>query len=217
MNQLRRAAAASLALGVLLLGRVVRAATDHGAEAPFSALDRPLPTEAPGKVEVIEFFWYGCPHCAQVEPFVEAWESKLPSDVVFRREHVIWDARAETQTHARLFLTLRTMGIVRQHQQAVFDAVHKDRTDFRNEKAVYDWAVKRGIERSRFESIYKSFGTEAQLKRSKAITTTYGIDGVPTFIVNGRYSTEPHRAGGERQLIQIIDRLIQQERSAARR
>jgi thiol:disulfide interchange protein DsbA len=217
MNRLRRAAAASLALGVFVPSAIVRAAADHGAETPFFVLDRPLPTEAPGKVEVIEFFWYGCPHCAQVEPFVEAWESKLPGDVMFRREHVIWDARAETQTPARLFLTLRTMGIVRQHQQAVFDAVHKDRTDFRNEKAVYDWAAKRGIDRSRFESIYKSFGIEGQLRRSKALTTTYGIDGVPTFIINGRYSTEPHRAGGERQLIQIIDRLIRQERSAIRR
>jgi thiol:disulfide interchange protein DsbA len=164
-------------------------------------------------VEVIEFFWYGCPHCAKVDPMVEAWEKRLPPDVVFRREHIVWNARPETQAHAQLFVTLRAMGIVGQHQQAVFDAVHGERTDFRNEKALLEWVAKRRIDRDRFEAMYKSFGTASQVVRSRTLTSTYAIEGVPTFIINGKYSTEPHRAGGERQVFDVIDRLIQQERS----
>lgn len=217
MNMHRRTCTTTLALGILLSPPMLRATADHSADGPFAKLDRPLPTETPGKIEVIEFLWYGCPHCAKVEPFVGSWEKKLPPDVAFRREHVVWDARQETLTHARIFATLRTMGILGPHQQAVFDAVQKDRIDFRNEKALLDWAGKRGIDRGRFESMYKSFGMQAQLGRLKALTTAYRIEGVPTFVVNGKYTTEPHRAGGERQVLEIIDRLVDQERAAAKR
>jgi thiol:disulfide interchange protein DsbA len=204
------------AIGLLLAAPALKAAGDHGSEGPFSTLQRQLPTDAPGKVEVIEFFWYGCPHCAKIEPFIEAWEKKLPPDVAFRREHVVWSARPETAVHARIFATLRTMGLVAQHQQSVFDAVHKERIDFRNEKALADWLDRRGIERSGFEGMYKSFGVQSQVARMKAMTGTYGVEGVPLFFVNGKYSTEPHRAGGERQVVDLIDQLIARERSSGR-
>lgn len=217
MNKLRRSCTTSLALGLLLAPPILRAGADHRADGPFGKLDPPVPTNAAGKIEVIEFFWYGCPHCAKVEPFVVSWEKRLPSDVMFRREHIVWDGRQETLTHARIFATLRTMGILDAHQQAVFDAVHTERIDFRNEKALADWTVRRGIDRGRFESLYRSFSVETQIGRLKSLTQTYQIEGVPTFVVNGKYITEPHRAGGERQVIEVIDRLVEQERVASKR
>lgn len=92
---------------------VLSAATAALADGPeFSPLEKPQPTETPGKIEVIEFFWYGCPHCNQLEPLLNAWEKRLPKDVVLRREHVIWPGRRETEVHARLYLTLRAMNLL---------------------------------------------------------------------------------------------------------
>lgn len=212
-----RRACTMLPLGLLTAPMLALAANDHSAEGPYSKLPQPLPTEAAGKIEVIEFFWYGCPHCAKVEPELEAWAKKLPPDVVLRREHIVWDGRPETLTHARIYATLRGLDGVEAHQRAVFEAVHKERLDLRNEKALLDWAARRNIDRARFESMYKSFGIQSQVARSKGLTATYRIEGVPTFIVNGKYATEPHRAGGERQVFEVIDGLVAQERAALKR
>lgn len=111
MDPLRRTCAASLALGLLASPTALLAATDHSADGPFGKLDPPVPPDAAGKIEVIEFFWYGCPHCAKVEPSVEAWEKRLPADVLFRREHIVWPGRAQTQAHAQLFATLRILNM----------------------------------------------------------------------------------------------------------
>ncbi len=102
---------ATLAAGTLTAPLALRAAGGHGGGA-FSTLAAPLPTNAPGKIEVIQFLWCGCPHCAKVEPFVEAWEKTLPSDVVFGREHIVWEAQRETLAHAPVFVTQRTLDLV---------------------------------------------------------------------------------------------------------
>lgn len=212
INPKRRLLNAAVPLSLLLPGMAM-AATDHSADGPFSKLDQPHTTDAPGKVEVIEFLWYGCPHCAKVEPYVEAWKKTLPADVVFRREHIVWESRPDTVAHARLFATLKAMNLLDTHQQAVFDAVHKERVDFKKEAALIEWVGKRGIERAAFESAYKSFGVQTLFMRMKKLTVTYKIEGVPTFFVNGKYTTEPHRAGGEQQVLAVMDKLIAQERA----
>jgi thiol:disulfide interchange protein DsbA len=212
INPKRRLLNAAVLLSLLLPGMAM-AATDHSADGPFSKLDQPHTTDAPGKVEVIEFLWYGCPHCAKVEPYVEAWKKTLPADVVFRREHIVWESRPDTVAHARLFATLKAMNLLDTHQQAVFDAVHKERVDFKKEAALIEWVGKRGIERAAFESAYKSFGVQTLFMRMKKLTVTYKIEGVPTFFVNGKYTTEPHRAGGEQQVLAVMDKLIAQERA----
>lgn len=214
MQPSRRLLTATIPLG-MLLPAVALAAGDHG-DGPFSKLDRPFPTDAPGKIEVIEFLWYGCPHCAKLEPFVEAWAKKQPTDVVFRREHIVWDARPDSLVHARIFATLKAMDLISAHQQAVFDAVHRDRVDFRKEGALTDWVTKRSIDRAAFDSAYKSFGVQTLVARMRALTNNYKVQGVPTFFINGKYTTEPHRAGGEQQVLDIVDKLVAQERSATR-
>lgn len=217
MKIAQRLARSLLALGLVLISPTIVAGTDHSNGGAFSKLAGPQPVEVKDRIEVIEFFWYGCPHCSKVEPFVEAWEKSLAPDVVFRREHVIWSARPDTEVHARLFATLRNLGIVSQHQRAVFDAIQRGRADFRDEKTLFDWAAKQGIDRVKFEAMYKSFGMQAQLARARAMTAAYRIEGVPTFVVNGKYSTEPHQAGGEPQMFKVIDRLIVEERSTGKR
>jgi len=215
MNPNRRLLNAAIPLG-LLMPAAALAAGEHG-DGPFSKLDRPFPTDAPGKIEVIEFLWYGCPHCAKLEPFVEAWLKRQPADVLFRREHIVWDARPDSVVHARIFATLKAMELIGAHQQAVFDAVHRDRVDFRKEAALAEWVAKRGIDKAAFESAYKSFGVQTMVIRMKTMTNTYKVEGVPAFFVNGKYTTEPHRAGGEQQVLAVIDQLVAQERALAKR
>jgi thiol:disulfide interchange protein DsbA len=198
----------ALPLVIVLSGSVVRA---DGPE--FTQLAKPQPTEAPGKIEVIEFFWYGCPHCNSLEPRVEAWETRLPKDVVFRREHVIWKGRRETEVHARLFLTLRAMNLLERHHRAVFDAIHNTKLGLRDEHQVLDWVVARGIDKSKFEATYKSFGVQTQTARASARSWDYGVDGVPSFVVNGKYMTSLGGAHDPDKLFAILDKLIAGERT----
>ena len=178
----------------------------------FSRLPKPQPVDAPGKIEVIEFFWYGCPHCSALEPSVEAWEKQLAKDVAFRREHVIWPGRKETETHARLFLTLRAMGLLDQHHRAVFEAIQATKTAMRGDKEIIEWAAKRGIDRAKFEATYKSFGINTQLARAKDLTNNYLADSVPSFAVNGKYYTSLGSTRGEKRLFEVLNKLIADER-----
>ncbi|WP_269532883.1 thiol:disulfide interchange protein DsbA/DsbL [Chitinimonas sp. BJYL2] len=215
MNSKRHFVRTALALGLTLTGLNLMAAGNHG--EPYSRLASPQATATPGKIEVIEFFWYGCGHCNQLEPYVEAWEKTLPADVVFRREHALWDGRSDMDGHAKLFATLRTMGIVGAHQRAAFDAIHGGRMELRDEKTLMTWVNARGINRAQFETNYRSFGMAAQLGKAKQLTKAYRIDSVPTFIVNGKYVTSAHQAGNEQKLFATINQLIAQERKTLKR
>jgi thiol:disulfide interchange protein DsbA len=176
-------------------------------------LPKPQPVDTTGKIEVIEFFWYGCPHCSALEPAVEAWEKQLPKDVVFRREHVIWPGRKETETHARLFLTLRAMGLLNRHHRAVFEAMQAAKTALRSDQEIIDWAAKRGIDRSKFEATYKSFGINTQLARAKDLTNNYLADSVPSFAINGKYYTSLGATRSEKRLFEVLNKLIADERA----
>ena len=176
-------------------------------------LPKPLPVDTPGKIEVIEFFWYGCPHCNALEAHVEAWEKQLPKDVAFRREHIVWAGRSEVEAHARLFLTLRAMGLLAQHHRAVFQAIHNDKSRLRDEKEIADWAAKRGIDRAKFEATFKSFGVNAQLARAKDLTEKYMVDGVPSFGVNGKHYVSFGAIRSEKRVFEVLNNLIAQERT----
>jgi protein dithiol oxidoreductase (disulfide-forming) len=197
----------------LFLSLAIAAGSALGAEGEeFSRLPKPQPVDATGKIEVIEFFWYGCPHCSALEPSVEAWEKQLPKDVAFRREHVVWPGRKETETHARLFLTLRAMGLLNQHHRAVFEAMQAAKTAPRSDKEIIDWAAKRGIDRAKFEATYKSFGVNTQLARARDLTNNYLADSVPSFAVNGKYYTSLGATRGEKRLFEVLNKLIADER-----
>jgi thiol:disulfide interchange protein DsbA len=200
-----------LVLSLLVFAAGSALAAQGGGEE-YTRLPKPQPVDVPGKIEVIEFFWYGCPHCSALEPSVEAWEKQLAKDVAFRREHVIWPGRKETETHARLFLTLRAMGLLNQHHRAVFEAIQATKTALRGDKEIIDWAAKRGIDRAKFEATYKSFGINTQLARAKDLTNNYLADSVPSFAVNGKYYTSLGSTRGEQRLFEVLNKLIADER-----
>ncbi|WP_374347687.1 thiol:disulfide interchange protein DsbA/DsbL [Chitinimonas sp.] len=182
----------------------------------YDVLPAPISSEAPGKVEVVEFFWYGCPHCFSVEPQVEAWAKRLPANVVFRREHAMFAGNSSWGGHARLFVALKTLGLVDSMTPKVFDAIQVKHIELRDEATLFDWIAKQGINRARFEAAYKSSAADAGMQRQIQQTRAAGIDGVPEFIVNGRYKTSPVKLQSEVRTFEVINQLISLQPNAAK-
>jgi protein dithiol oxidoreductase (disulfide-forming) len=175
----------------------------------FRRMNPAVPTDDAKKIEVIEFFWYGCPHCNALEPAVVDWAKKLPADVAFRKEHV---AFPQAIKHQQLFYTVKALGVEEKLSPLIFDAIHKERKPLLQVKDMAELAAKVGIDAKRFTETYDSFSVKTRMKRSASLGDSYKIDGVPAFAVNGKYYTAPSMAGGNGQAFQVLDALIQQER-----
>ncbi|WP_269531530.1 thiol:disulfide interchange protein DsbA/DsbL [Chitinimonas sp. BJYL2] len=206
-----RTLARLLAAGLALLALNSQAEPRAGVD--FEYLPAAQATEAPGKIEVIEFFWFGCPHCYHLEPKVQAWEKTLGKDVVFRREHVLWNGRSDMEGHVRLFATLKMLGKLNALTPAAFDAIQRDRIELRDEVKLFEWVAAQGIPREQFENAYRSFGAQAGLARARQLTLDHRVDGVPTFIVNGKYKTSVTKTGNEDKLFVVVNELVAKERA----
>ena len=182
------------------------AAAGAFAQQPWQVLSPPQPTEGGGKVEVIEFFWYGCPHCYTLEPAVVSWARKAPPDVVFRRVPAVpSDSWAE---HARLFYTLEAMGKLEELHQKVFDAIHKSNVNLNNRKSRDEWLGKNGIDPAKYAEVEKSFTVATKVNRAKQMTYAYRVESVPRVVVNGKYVVTAEQAGGVDRVFQIVDQLV---------
>jgi thiol:disulfide interchange protein DsbA len=176
----------------------------------FTQLRGVQPVETPGKIEVVEFFWYGCPHCYSLEPALEAWVKKLPPDVQFRRiPAVLSEAWA---VHARYFYTFEALGVLDKVHRSFFDAIHKDRLVVTNEQAVTEWLKKNGIDRNKFDEAYKSFGVQAKVKRAAQLSSAFQLDGVPLLAVQGKYTVSAEQGGSHAGMLSTVDYLIDQTR-----
>ncbi len=172
----------------------------------YAPVSPPQPTEATGKVEVIEFFWYGCPHCYHLEPEIAAWLKKLPGDVAFKRVPAVpSDSWGEL---ARVFYTFEAMGLLEQHHARIFDAIHKDNQNLGNRKIREQWLAKNGIDPKKYEEVEKSFTVATKLQRAKQMTQAYKVDSVPRFVVQGKYYTSAELAGGASRMFEVVDELI---------
>jgi len=157
----------------------------------------PVPTEAAGKkVEVIEFFMFTCPHCNALEPRMSAWVKANADKVHFRRIHF---ARNEKDVLARAYVTLETMGTPEIASQKLFDAIHKDHKRLMREEDVTAVVVSAGVDKAKYESVYKSFGVESKMKRIGTLIGQYKVEFAPTLVVDGRYMTSPTQAGRPNQ------------------
>ena len=180
------------------------------AQSPYAPVNPPQPTETPGKVEVIEFFWYGCPHCYALEPAVNNFVKNTPKDVVFRRVPAIpSDAWGE---HAKIFYTLEAMGLLEKLHQKVFDAIHQDRQNLNNKKIRDEFLAKNGVDAAKYAEMEKSFTVATKLQKAKQLTYAYKVDSVPRLVVNGKYFTGPETAGGTQNMFPVVEKLIGMER-----
>ena len=174
-------------------------------QANYGKLEPQQPTEATGRIEVTEFFWYGCPHCYALEPAVNAWAKNAPKDVVFKRVPATTGGWEEL---ARVYYTLETMNLLDQYHGKVFDAVHKDRLNLGNKKIRDEWLAKNGIDVAKYAETEKSFTVATKMQRSKQLTYAYKVDSVPRVFVNGKYYTGAELAGGQQNIFAVVDQLI---------
>ena len=176
----------------------------------YDVINPPQPTEK-GKIEVIEFFSYMCPHCDHIDPVVNKWTKTLSKDVVFQRVPVIF--RPQWEAPARLYYTLDALGELEKLHPAAFTAVHRERADLMNEAGVTNWAVKNGLDRKKFADTYNSFAVQSKAQGSKQKQGAYGIPGVPSFVVAGKYRTPDNFAGGFDELLKLVDGLVTKARA----
>jgi len=187
------------------------ATPDEGID--YRTLREIVPTSSPGKIEVLEFFWYACPHCYHLEPHLAKWKASLSADVTFRRVHVAFRG----DTHQKIFYTLEAMGRAEALNAKVFDEIHQRNNPLAGLPDAAEWARKQGLDVAKFEAAWNSFGVQTQQKRANALVAGYRVDGVPTFGINGRYVTSPAMVGGSHvRALQVVDFLIGQERKAKR-
>jgi protein dithiol oxidoreductase (disulfide-forming) len=163
------------------------------------------------KIEVLEFFWFGCPHCNSIDPSLEAWLKKVPAEVVFKKVHVSFGER--TDNHQRLFLTLEALGLNATQNSAVFNAIHADRKNLNTRDGVLDWAKSRNLDMAKFTATFDdSFTMSRKMKAATQLQESYKVDGVPYFAVDGQYITSPSIAGGEAGFYATLDFLVQKVR-----
>jgi len=203
----------SLLVTLLALGLSVPAT----AQAPnlqegkhFTRLNMPQPTEAAGKVEVIEFFAYTCPHCADFEPKLKSWLKKLPADVHFRKVPAIF--QANWAPGARLYYTLEALGLLEKHSDEVFTAMIRQRINLTDEKTLLDWIGKQGIDRQQFANMYKSFAIDSKVRMAAEMTQEYGFGGVPAIVLRGTYMPGP-RLSSQEEMLAVTSALIAKNRA----
>ncbi len=163
------------------------------------------PLESKGKVEVIEFFWYGCPHCYDFEPELISWVKRQPKDVVFRRVPVAF--RDDFMPHSQLFYALEAMGKGDALNEKVMYAMHKENKRLLTEPEIADWVASQGIDRNTFLATYRSFAVVSKARTAKQLADAYRIDGVPTIVMQGKYVTSPSIAGTKAKAIVVMDHL----------
>lgn len=189
------------ASGAQAQGKAPQAGTD------YLVLDQRVPVEtAAGKVEVIEFFGYWCPHCNAFEPKLEEWARRLPKDVVLRRLPVAF--RDDQVPLQRLFYAIEAMHKVDELHRKVFYAMHVEKKSFNSVDAIARWVEQQGVDKAKFLELYNSFSVVTQVSRSTRLLDAYKVSGVPALAVAGRYYVDGQLAGSMERALQVVDLLI---------
>ena len=207
MRNQRRTLLAALALAPLL----ARAQQPRpGSE--YTALAVEQPVEAAGKIEVTEFFWYGCPSCYKFEPLLESWVPKLPADAQFRRVPAVFSERWARD--AAVYYAFEALGLVERLHRPFFDAIHRDRLQPEKPEALGEWLERNKVDRKRFDDAIKSFGVQSKVRRAAQMSGAYKLDGVPTLAVHGRYTIQIEQGRSFEGMLQIAEHLIGVTRKA---
>lgn len=174
----------------------------------FDQVTQQIATDQPGKIEVMEIFWYGCPHCYHMEQPLEAWVKKLPADVYFKRVPAL--PNAGWAPMAKAFYAMQELGVLDKLHSQLFDAIHKSKTlNPADEAATIDWVIKQGgLDKIKVEKAFKSFATNMQLNKAMQVFKASGATGVPSLVIDGKYITGSSMAGGNDAALQTADFII---------
>ena len=187
-----------------LLASSTSAQIEPGRE--FVRLDPPHAAAADGRVEVIEFFYYGCPVCYETEPLLSRWLGTAPDYVTLRRVPAL--SSEAWEPFAKLFYTLEGLGQIERLHWPVYDNVHFEDVKLNDEKVMADWAARNGIEREKFVQTYGSKSVADKVAQARGLLKSYDVRAVPTFIVDGKFLTSARLAGGTQQVVPVLDRLV---------
>lgn len=179
----------------------------------YLVLEKHAAVEAPaGKIEVVEFFWYSCPHCNVFEPTFDAWRKRVPKDLVVRRVPVAF--RDDFVPQQRLFYALEAMGLVDQLHAKVFAAIHVEKQDLARADAIANWVAKQGVDKAKFLEQYNSFSVSTKAARGTQLQNAYKVEGVPSLGVAGRFYTDGTLAKSLDRALKVVEFLAAQVRSS---
>jgi thiol:disulfide interchange protein DsbA len=208
--------ALALSLG-LAAGTLSAMNTAHASPAApvagtdYTVLQAAQPVDAQGKIEVIEFMWYGCPHCNEFDPYLEAWVKKQGPDVVFKRVPVAF--RDDFIPHSKMYHALDALGLADKLTPAVFNEIHVKKNYLLTPEAQATFLATQGVDKKKYLDAYNSFSTQSDLQRDNKLMQDYKIDGVPTLAVQGKYETGPATTNSLPGTIQVLDFLVSQVRA----
>lgn len=179
----------------------------------WDPIDPPVPTAAAdGKVEVLEFFWYGCPHCYDLEPEMESWLAKQGENIEFRL--VPSPLNASWAVHAQFFYAAEALGVLDKLHKPLFDAMHKERRKLFDKESLIAFAVEQGVDQKAFTEAWKSFGVYVKVQQARKLGKRFQLTGVPAVGINGKYKTSASLAGSHQKMFNIMDELIANESAA---
>jgi len=204
MNPLRRTLVAALGLAPLAGFAQARRPV---ADVDYTELSVRQPVEVQGKIEAIEFFWYGCGACYSLEPLLEKWVPSLPADAQFRRIPAVFN-EAKWARDAGIFYAFEALGLTEKLHRPFFDAIHRDRLRTDNAQALAEWLQRNNVDPKNFTEVRKSFGVQSKLRRAAQLSVAYGIHGTPALAVHGRYTISVEQARTWERMLAIADYLI---------
>ena len=188
------------------------AAPDEAFEGhEYTRVKNAQPVATGKKIEVLEFFWYRCPHCFQLEPALNTWLKTLPKDAQVRRVPAVF--RDDWMPGAKLYYTLEQMNLLGSLHPKVFDAYHVENINLNDPAVLGGWIAKQGVDRKKFEGVYNSFFIQSKATQGARLATTYAITGVPAFFIDGKYATSVSMTGSEARLFEVLDQLIVKARA----
>lgn len=200
---------ATSALGLPLAARAKDGKFQEGID--YLELKKPALTDAPkGQIEVVEFFWYSCPHCNAFEPSLSTWVKALPKDVFFKRAPVAFNASFVPEQ--KLYFALESMDKVAEMHAKVFRAIHVERLPLNKDDLIFNWMGKQGIDVAKFKAAYNSFTVANQVRKATDLQAAYHVEGVPSMGVTGRYYTDGTLTGSMATVLQVVDHLVQLQR-----
>ncbi len=199
---------------LVLQGAAARAET-FSEGVHYVELFQAQPVDTGDKIEVRELFWYGCPHCYDLEPILNRWLKRLPKDAAFVRMPAV--LRPSWAVHARAYYAFEALGVTARLHGRLFDAIHRDGRHLDSMEALAEFAAENGVDKKQFIGAFQSFGVDAALRKAQILGRQYEADGVPTLIVDGRYRSTATMAGSHERLMQVVDFLIKKARAARRR
>jgi protein dithiol oxidoreductase (disulfide-forming) len=178
----------------------------------YEAVSPPQPTANSAKIEVIEFFWYGCPHCYSFEPTLTTWLKAKPENVDFIRIPAIFNE--QWGKHAKAYFTAEALGVIDKIHADFFDAIQEKKQELETEDQLAKFFAAHGVKEADFRETYNSFMIDAKMRQAPALAAKYGITGVPAIIVNGKYKTNGTLAGSQEKMIDVMNALIKKESGA---